>query len=43
MGELGLLGCSGWNYGDTPDKGVRSRAKGTDSKYTGPVSSPFLG
>jgi hypothetical protein len=20
MGEL-LLGCSGWNYGDTPDKG----------------------
>jgi uncharacterized protein YecE (DUF72 family) len=21
MGELVLLGCSGWNYGDTPDKG----------------------
>ena len=21
MSELVLVGCSGWNYGDTPDKG----------------------
>jgi hypothetical protein len=33
VSSIVLVGCSGWNYGDTPDKGGWTGAFYPDKKY----------